>query len=143
MILYAHHSDKTGERRKHVALGAGLAGLAFAVGVAGPSATPAMILVSLSAMGIMCGQSVFWSLPTAALSGTAAAAGIAWINSVGNLAGYVSPFLIGHIRDRTGSMALAQLLLAGSCIAAAAIAWAIRGEPGRRRSFAAHHDGIG
>jgi nitrate/nitrite transporter NarK len=143
MILYAHHSDKTGERRKHVALGAGLAGLAFAVGVAGPSASLAMVLVSLSAIGIMCGQSVFWSLPTAALSGSAAAAGIAWINSVGNLAGYVSPFLIGHIRDRTGSMALAQLLLAGSCIAAAAIAWAIRGEPGRRRSFAAHHDGIG
>jgi nitrate/nitrite transporter NarK len=78
----------------------------------------------------MCGQSVFWSLPTAALSGTGAAAGIAWINSVGNLGGYVSPFLIGHIRDRTGSMALAQLLLAGSCLAAAVIAWALKSNVG-------------
>jgi MFS family permease len=132
MIFYAHHSDKTGERRKHVAVGAGLAGLAFAVGgIAGPSGAWAVVLVSLSAVGIMCGQSVFWSLPTAALSGAAAAAGIAWINSVGNLAGYVSPFLIGHIRDTTGSMASAQLVLAGSCLAAAAIAWALK--PTRRR----------
>jgi len=127
MILYGQHSDRTGERRKHVALGAGLAGLAFAAGaVSGTSGTLAVVLVSLSAIGVMCGQSVFWSLPTAALSGPAAAAGIAWINSVGNLAGYVSPFLIGHIRDSTGSMMWAQLLLAGSCLAAAVIAWALK-----------------
>jgi MFS family permease len=132
MILYAHHSDKTGERRRHVALGAGLAGLAFAAGaVAWHSGTFAVVLVTLSAMGIMCGQSVFWSLPTAALSGAAASAGIAWINSVGNLAGYLSPFLVGHIRDMTGSMMLAQLVLAGSCIVAAAIAWALK--PSRPR----------
>jgi nitrate/nitrite transporter NarK len=132
MIFYAHHSDKTGERRRHVALGAGLAGLAFAVGaVAWHSQTLAVVLVSLSAMGIMCGQSVFWSMPTAALSGAAAAAGIAWINSVGNLGGYVSPFLIGHIRDATGSMMLVQLMLAGSCMVSAVIAWALR--PSRSR----------
>jgi sugar phosphate permease len=132
MIVYAQHSDKTGERRKHVALGAGLAALAFAVGaVAWHSTVLAVALVTLSAIGIMCGQSVFWSLPTATLSGTAAAAGIALINSVGNLAGYLSPFLIGHIRDTTGSMMLAQLLLAGSCLVAAVIAWALK--PGRPR----------
>jgi len=127
MIFYAQHSDKTGERRKHVALGAGVAALAFAAGgIAGPSGTIAVVLVSLSAIGIMCGQSVFWSMPTAALSGAAAAAGIAWINSVGNLAGFVSPFLIGHIRDATGSTAPVQYLLAGSCVGAAAIAWALK-----------------
>ena len=131
MIFYGHHSDKTGERRKHVAVAAALAGAAFAVGgVVGPSGTVAVGLVSLSAIGIMCGQSVFWSLPTAVLSGAGAAAGIAWINSVGNLGGYVSPFVIGRIRDRTGSTALAQLVLAGSCLAAAAIAWALKSNKG-------------
>jgi sugar phosphate permease len=131
MIFYAHHSDKTGERRKHVALGAGVAGLAFALGgIAGLSGTAAVFLMTMSAIGMMCGQSVFWSMPTAALSGAAAAAGIAWINSVGNLAGYFSPFLVGHIRDATGSMAPAQFLLAGSCLAAAAIAWTLK--PNRR-----------
>jgi D-galactonate transporter len=132
MILFAHHSDKTGERQRHVALGAGLAGLAFAVGaVSGHSGAMAVFLVTLSAIGIMCGQSIFWSLPTATLSGAAAAAGIAWINSVGNLGGYASPFLIGRIRDTTGSMMLAQLVMAGSCIVAAAIAWALK--PSRPR----------
>jgi D-galactonate transporter len=131
MIFYGHHSDKTGERRKHVAVAAALAGAAFAVGgVVGPSGTVAVALVSLSAIGIMCGQSVFWSLPTAVLSGAGAAAGIAWINSVGNLGGYVSPFVIGRIRDRTGSTAMAQLVLAGSCLAAAAIAWALKSNKG-------------
>jgi D-galactonate transporter len=133
MIFWAHHSDKTGERRKHVAYGAGLAGLAFAIGgLIGPTGALAVFLVSLSAIGIMCGQSVFWSMPTAALSGAAAAAGIAWINSVGNLAGYVSPFLIGQIRDATGgSMVIAQLVLAGSCIAAAAVAWSLKSKRGK------------
>lgn len=127
MIFYAHHSDKTGERRKHVAVGACLAGVAFAVGaVGGISGALAVFLITLSAIGIMCGQSVFWSMPTATLSGAAAAAGIAWINSVGNLAGQLSPVLIGHIRDTTGSMMWAQLVLGGSCLGAAALAWAAR-----------------
>jgi MFS family permease len=129
MIFYARHSDSTGERRKHVAVGACTAGLAFAVsglaGPAGPAGAAAVALIALSATGIMCGQSVFWSLPTAVLSGSAAAAAIAWINSIGNLAGFLSPALIGHIRDTTGSMAPAQFVWAGSCIAAGAIAWLV------------------
>jgi nitrate/nitrite transporter NarK len=64
----------------------------------------------------MCAQSTFWALPTAILSGSAAAAGIAWINSVGNLAGYVSPFVVGKIRDATGSMTLAMLVISASCL---------------------------
>jgi nitrate/nitrite transporter NarK len=78
-------------------------------------------LVTCTTIAVMCTQSVFWSLPTAVLSGAASAAGIAWINSVGNLAGYFSPFLIGRIRDTTGSMTLAYLLLGGSCLFASAL----------------------
>jgi MFS family permease len=130
MIFYARHSDRTGERRKHVALGAAAAGLAFAfVAMGGSRGAGTVAMMTLGAVGIYCGQSVFWSIPTAVLSGAAAAAGIAWINSVGNLAGYLSPFLIGYIRDATGGMSAAHWLLAGSCFAAAAIAWAVK--PGR------------
>jgi len=53
------------------------------------------------------------------LSGSAAAAGIAWINSLGNLAGYVSPYLIGVVRDSTGSMTLALLTLSASMLMSA------------------------
>ena len=66
----------------------------------------------------MCGQSTFWALPTSILSGSAAAGGIAWINSVGNLAGYVSPLIIGEILDATGSMMLALLVVSVACLMA-------------------------
>ena len=64
---------------------------------------------------------LFWSLPTAFLQGTAAAAGIAAINSVGNLAGFVSPYMIGALKDMTGSTSTGMYALAGvlvlGCIA--------------------------
>lgn len=116
MIVFGRHSDATGERRWHMALACILAAAAFLVsatpgipGIAGLSA------LTLAIMGIMSAFAVFWALPTAILSGTAAAAGIAWINSVGNLAGYASPFVVGAIRDRTHSMTPALLLF--SCTA--------------------------
>jgi hypothetical protein len=74
---------------------------------------------------MLAAMSSFWALPTAILSGSAAAAGIAWINSVGNLSGYVSPFVLGAIRDATrdaahpnGNMFLALSVLAISLAAA-------------------------
>src|SRR4051794_1807048 len=112
MVIWAHHSDRTGERRWHVALGVGIAGVTLAIGgLPGISGMAALALVTLTTMAVMCTQSTFWSLPTAVLSGAASAAGIAWINSVGNLAGYLSPFLVGRIRDSMGTMTPAYLVL--------------------------------
>ncbi len=122
MVMYAYHSDRTGERRWHAALGIGIAGVTLALGaLPGVSGWLALALVTCTTIAVMCTQSVFWSLPTAVLSGAATAAGIAWINSVGNLAGYFSPFLIGRIRDTTGTMTLAYLMLGGSCLLASAL----------------------
>jgi len=67
----------------------------------------------------MSAVSCFWSVPTGILSGTAAAAGIAWINSVGNLAGFVSPKVVGWIRDNTHNMPLALSVLSASVMLAA------------------------
>ena len=119
MIVYAHHSDVTGERRWHVAMAGILGFVAFSVSMLpGISGALGLAALTLAAIAVMCGQSTFWALPTAMLSGSAAAGGIAWINSVGNLAGYVSPFVIGEIRDATGSMTLALLVLSASCLMA-------------------------
>jgi sugar phosphate permease len=126
MVIYAHHSDRTGERRWHTALGVGLAGVTLAIGgVPGIAGWPGLALVTCTTIALMCTQAVFWALPTAVLSGAAAAAGIAWINSVGNLAGYLSPFLVGRIRDTTGSMTLAYFVLGGSCLVASALVLAV------------------
>jgi nitrate/nitrite transporter NarK len=119
MVVYAHHSDLTGERRWHLALAGILGGVAFSAsrlpGIPGALSLAAIVL---AAIAVMCCQSTFWALPTSILSGSAAAGGIAWINSVGNLAGYVSPFIVGHILDATGSMTLALLVLSASCLMA-------------------------
>jgi MFS family permease len=125
MVLWAHHSDRTGERRWHAALGIGVAGLTLAMGALGISGWLAFVVVTVTTVSLMCTQAVFWSLPTAVLSGAAAAAGIAWINSVGNLAGYVSPFLVGRIRDTTGSMALAYIMLGGSSLLCSVLLWLV------------------
>lgn len=63
---------------------------------------------------------LFWSLPTAFLGGTAAAVGLAAINSVGNLAGFVSPYMIGALKDATGSTSLPMYVLALSLVVGAA-----------------------
>jgi MFS family permease len=119
MVVFAHHSDVTGERRWHLALAGILGFVAFsATRLPGISGALGLAALTFAAIAVMCGQSTFWALPTAILSGSAAAGGIAWINSVGNLAGYVSPFIVGEIRDATGSMTLALLVLSASCLMA-------------------------
>jgi D-galactonate transporter len=122
MNAWGHHSDATGERRWHMALAGiiGAAALAASVipGISGPAG---IFALAVAASALMCQFAVFWALPTAILSGSAAAAGIAWINSIGNLAGYASPHAVGFIRDRTHSMVLAMLALACAQVMTAVI----------------------
>ena len=126
MIAVGRHSDATGERRWHFAISCFLIAAGFAAS-ATPSIPGPLRLAALSAaiVGLMCAFAVFWALPTALLSGTAAAAGIAWINSLGNLGGYVSPYFVGLIRDRFHSMTPALLALSVLALGAAAIGLAV------------------
>ena len=103
MVVWAAHSDRTGERRWHAAGGL-LMGIVGLIGLAlvGHDPVTSIIALSLVTVGILSWVATFWSLPTSFLSGTAAAAGIAWINSVGNLGGHFGPDLIGRIRMATG-----------------------------------------
>ena len=122
MVLVGHHSDATGERCWHIALTGIIGSIAFAVsGIPGISGIMGLVALTIATAGIVCAYSTFWALPTAILSGTAASAGIAWINSVGNLAGYFSPTIIGKIQDVTHSMTPALLMLSGCSLAASAL----------------------
>ena len=103
MVIWGHHSDKTGERRWHAASGLIVAAIGLGMlAVVGHAAVASIIALTLVTTGLLGWVATFWSLPTAFLSGTAAAAGIAWINSVGNLGGHFGPDLIGRIRTLTG-----------------------------------------
>ena len=79
-------------------------GAAFAASAYVSALVPSVVLLSIAMMGMasMCGP--FWTLATTAVRGTGAAAGIALINSVGNIGGFVGPYILGYVRDTTGSL---------------------------------------
>jgi ACS family tartrate transporter-like MFS transporter len=111
MILWARHSDATRERVAHV--GGPLLLTALALGVSSYITDPSMtmIVLTVAAIGMFCTFAVFWTLPTAWLSGTAAAGAIALINSIGNLAGFGGPYLIGWVKETTGNTSAGLLVL--------------------------------
>jgi ACS family tartrate transporter-like MFS transporter len=125
MVWYGFNSDRTGERRGHTAIGL----LIAAAGIAASTLTgnPALTVVAftIGACGVFGTLPVFWTLPTAVLSGSAAAAGIAVINSIGNLAGFAGPYAMGWMKDATGSFTAGLLLIAGLAIIAMAIVLAL------------------
>jgi MFS transporter, ACS family, tartrate transporter len=112
MILWARHSDASRERVFHVGAPFFLTALALAVSSYLTDPTATMVALTCAAIGIFCIFAVFWTLPTAWLSGTAAAGAIALINSIGNLAGFGGPYLIGWVKEATGSTSTGLLVLA-------------------------------
>lgn len=116
MLLVGNYSDRTGERRKCVAASATAAAVGFALAAYFKNPYLAMAALTLAFAGIKSTLGPFWALSTAFLSGTAAAGGIALINSVGNLGGFFGPYLVGLIKGRTGSDVAAMLLLGGALL---------------------------
>ncbi|RJG03623.1 MFS transporter [Noviherbaspirillum sedimenti] len=126
MLLLGRSADHKRERRWHLAipmlLGAvGLVGSALA----GTNTGIAIAFLTLAAAGVVASAPLFWSLPTAFLGGAAAAAGIAAINSVGNLAGFASPYLIGWLKDLTQSTNIGMYVLAGVLVAGSLVVLSI------------------
>jgi len=102
MILVGRSSDRTGERRWHFAICALAGGVGLIVSTLFPSnVSAAIVALSVATAGILSSFPLSWTMPTAMLAGSAAAAGIALINSIGGLAGFVSPYLVGWIGDLT------------------------------------------
>jgi MFS family permease len=122
-VIWARHSDKTGERRWHAVAGLWLAMLGLIIlALVGHAPIASMIGMSCVTVGIMSYVGIFWSLPTSFLSGTAAVGGIALINSIGNLGGHVGPDMVGRIRDASGGNSQAAFfVLAGAALTASLI----------------------
>jgi ACS family tartrate transporter-like MFS transporter len=103
MVLWARHSDRSGERTWHVVGACLLASLGLVLAGFAGSVIAVLLALTLVNVGISSAKPPLWSMPTMFLSGSAAAAGIATINSIGNLGGFVGPAMIGWIKDLTGS----------------------------------------
>jgi MFS family permease len=122
MVLLGRSSDRSKERRWHVALPAVIGAIGLVASTLVPhSVALAVVSLTFATIGILGALCQFWAIPPAFLGGVAAAAGIALINSVGNLAGFVSPYLVGWIKDMTHSTDMGLYCVAASLLVAAAI----------------------
>jgi D-galactonate transporter len=119
MILVARHADRHDERRKHVAACAIVAALGVTVVAQVHAPIPTLLALSLAAIGIFSSLGPFWALSTRFLRSRAAAGGIAIVNSIGALAGFVSPSVIGYAKNKTGSVSAGLYVVAASLIAGA------------------------
>ena len=100
MVIAAYYSDRSGNRRTHVALGYFVAGLAFLACVYAPTAPWVIAALALNALGERCAAGSYWAVTTDLMGARAAAGGIAFINSVGNLGGFIGPPLMGSLVER-------------------------------------------
>ncbi len=125
MVLWGRHSDRTGERTWHLALPSLLGAIGFVYGSFAGNFYLAVAGFSLGAIGIYASLPLFWSLPTAILGGTAAAGGIALINSIGNLSGYFGPSIIGKLKDVTQGYTAGLLVIAASLAVASVLGYIV------------------
>ena len=122
MLGFARSSDRMRERRWHTLVPALLAGVALCIATAAPTQFALSLTAITLATGFMwAAYTVFWAIPSQYLQGEAAAGGIALINSIGLLGGFLSPSIIGWIKETTGSLsgglyAISALLVAGALL---------------------------
>jgi len=117
MVWWSHRSDRMQERVWHIAIASLVAFLGLAAS-AWLMSSPllSVVAISVGAAGTLAILPIFWTLPAAILDGAAAAGAIALINALGNVGGFVGPFVIGWIKDATGSFTWGLLAVAGSVL---------------------------
>lgn len=129
MFFVGRSSDRSGERLWHLGLTVAMGGIGYLLSAyfAGDTVA-AMASLVVASVGVMSCLPVFWALPPLFLRGSAAAAGIAFINSIGNLGGVVSPYLVGKVVDLTGTPSRGLVVIAiAMCCAALLVLFGMRG----------------
>ncbi|MBY3987995.1 MFS transporter [Rhodococcus fascians] len=125
MVLWSRHSDRTGERTWHVAIPTLIGAVSIPVALYMDSPFTTMIAVTVNAVGVFCALPVFWYLPSAFHTGAGAAAGIAIINSVGNLSGFGAPYVTGWLLDATGNAKAGLWVVGGVMMVAVGLVLAL------------------
>jgi cyanate permease len=126
MALWSIRSDRKRERNWHAAIPAAISGIGLVACVVLKDPVAVMVALSLGISGGFCYVAVFWAVPSAMLSGSAAAAGLALINAVSNLGSFVGPAMVGWVRQVTGNYSLAIMVLGLGPLAASVVAATLR-----------------
>ncbi|WP_211225915.1 MFS transporter [Nocardioides alkalitolerans] len=124
-LFWASHSRRTDEVPLHVAVSGVMGAVGIVVAILAGSPVVTLVGVAIAAMGLCSGIPISFGMSTKFLAGAAAAAGLALINTVGNLGGFLGPFIYGWVKDLTGSDDVGLYLIAGLCLMSSVIAWTV------------------
>jgi len=132
LLFWGRHSDRTGERRLHILIP--MVAAAVCIGLSGFVVHPAIRIAgfTIAAAGLFAALPIFWSLPPRIMAGSAMAGGIAFINSVGNLGGFIGPSMMGYLKDLTGSFGDGLLLDSVALMIGAVLVVAVTADRARR-----------
>jgi nitrate/nitrite transporter NarK len=133
MILWSRHSDRSGERKWHAVIPLGIIVVGLLAASAMPTPTLTMLCLCVAGFGFFAVLPVFWTLPTALLSGASAASGIAAVNSIGNLGGYFGPQVFGWLKDLTHGDTASLIFLALCAVGGAVIVLVLGHDPAMER----------
>jgi MFS transporter, ACS family, tartrate transporter len=119
MLVWGYVSDRMGERRRNLFWACLVAAIGLVIAGKTIGTTWAVVGMSIATIGLYGSKGPFWTFPSMILTGTAAASGIAWINSIGNLGGFFGPTAVGWVKTMTGSFASGLYVLAGMALISA------------------------
>ena len=132
MLLWAAYVDRFGRKILNLTLGFLLATVGFVLSVGWTDLAPALIGLTIALVGVTSARAIFWTVPTSFLAGRGAAGGLAFISTIGSLGGFAGPFMVGWIKQETGSFILGLLamaaVLAMTTVLSAALRLFIRNE---------------
>ena len=126
MVFWSIHSDRKMERNWHAAIPAAIAGIALISCAVLKDPIAIMLALTVGITGVFCYVSVFWAVPSAMLTGPAAAAGLALINAIANVGSFAGPYLVGWIKTYTGSFSLGIMVLGAGPLVASLVAATLR-----------------
>jgi MFS transporter, ACS family, tartrate transporter len=126
MLLWARHVDRTGKKIGNMILSLGLGTIGLLAYLFSGSLLVSLIDLTLALVGITAARGIFWAIPPRILTGAGAAAGLAFINSIGTFGGFVGPYMMGVLKDATGGFTTGILVMAGIMVATTALAGGLK-----------------
>jgi MFS family permease len=126
LIAWASYVDKYGGRVLNLALSCLVSAIGFLGAIYSSNFWISLVWVTVALTGINAARGIFWTIPPRFLTGMAAAGGLAFINSIGTIGGYVGPYVMGWLTDETGSFSAGLAAMAGFLLAATALSWTLR-----------------
>jgi MFS family permease len=126
MIVWAARVDRSGRKIKNLALACFIAAAGLGLAIATANFWLSLFWITVALSGITSARAIFWTIPTRFLTGLAAAGGLAFINSVATLGGFVGPYAMGWLRDTTGSFSAGLMAMAGLLVLATVMSWSLK-----------------